>query len=91
MVKINVTLVYALPEKQTVLDIEVPSGSTVQQVIDISGIKQHYPELEASPLVVGIYTKKVDLSHIVADKDRVEIYRPLQIDPKTARLKRAKQ
>lgn len=91
MASIKVTVVYALPDRQTILDIAVPSGSTVQDVIDISAIKQDHPELKDVSLTVGIYGKKVELSHIVFDKDRVEIYRPLQIDPKTARLKRAKQ
>jgi len=91
MANITVSVVYALPTKQIEREVSVPQGSTVLDAIDASNVKQLYPELKDQALTVGIFSQKVDLAHTVSAGDRIEIYRPLQIDPKTARIKRAKK
>ncbi len=87
--KLSVEVAYALPEKQTVLKLEVDEGATVEEVIRSSGILQRFPELDLSINGVGIYGKGVKLADAVRAGDRVEIYRPLIADPKAARKKRA--
>lgn len=91
MAEINVLVVYALPEKQTVIKTKIAKGANVQDAIDASGIVEQHPELANDDLTIGIFSKKVELSHVVTEGDRIEIYRPLTIDPKTARMKRAKK
>ncbi|TAM05176.1 MAG: RnfH family protein [Paraburkholderia sp.] len=86
--KITVDVCYALPDAQTLIAVELPSGATVQQAIDASGIAARHPEIDLATLKVGIYGKLKPLDATLADHDRVEIYRPLIVDPKAARQRR---
>ncbi|MED7789581.1 RnfH family protein [Francisella sp. 19X1-34] len=88
----KVEVIYALPNEQKSFFVESKQPMTVRQVIDQSKIVHKYPELEnLEELKIGIYSEIVDLDHPVKDKDRVEIYRSLTIDPKQARMLRAEQ
>lgn len=86
---IHVQLVYARSSKTFLFDLAVPPGSTVQDVIAASGIKQQAPEIDLLHWRVGIFAKLKTLSTPVRPGDRVEIYRPLIADPKESRRKRA--
>jgi uncharacterized protein len=86
---IKVQLVYARPTKTFLFDLAVAPGSTVQDVITASGIKQQAPEIDLLHWRVGIFAKLKPLSTPVRAGDRVEIYRPLIADPKDSRRKRA--
>ena len=86
---IELEVVYALPEAQSVLDVSVPPGTTVEQAIRRSGILERFPEIDLSSNPVGIFSRKVSLQDPVSAGDRIEIYRPLSIDPKAARRRRA--
>lgn len=86
---IKVEVVYALPNEQTLLTLEVPEGSTVRDVILQSGILQRYPEIDLNKNKVGIFSKINKLDNSVRVMDRVEIYRSLTIDPMEARRLRA--
>jgi len=87
---LRVEVVYALPDEQTLLALDVEDGATVGQVIEHSGIALTFPEIGAVPAAVGIFGKRVRLDTPVCDGDRVEIYRPLIADPKEVRRARAK-
>ena len=87
--KIRVEVAYATPAKQTLLSIEVPFGCTVAQAIELSAIREEFPEIGMEPEAVGIFSRKVRLEHELNDGDRVEIYRPLLADPKEMRKLRA--
>ena len=89
MVKVEV--IYALPNEQILLKVEVPHGSSIDETIKISGILQKYPELDLASNKVGIFSKLSKLDVVVRDKDRIEIYRPLIADPKEVRRKRAEE
>lgn len=81
---IKIEVAYALPDKQTLLAISVAEGTTVKQGIELSGILQQYAELDLQKNAVGIFGKRVlqvDQQEL-QDGDRIEIYRPLQADPK---------
>jgi len=85
----RVTVVHARPGAQHVLPVEVPPGATVADAIVTSGLLALEPQLELQALSVGIWNRTVDLhARLVAD-DRVEVYRPLTLDPKEARRLRA--
>ncbi len=88
--KIDVEVVYAPPDKQWQYTIQVEPQSTVQDVIHASGLLQQCPELQLTPMIAGIWGKRVELTHPVSPHDRIEIYRSLQIDPKKARLVKAR-
>jgi putative ubiquitin-RnfH superfamily antitoxin RatB of RatAB toxin-antitoxin module len=88
--KIRVEVAYALPEAQTVLAVSVDPGSCIEAAVLASGIMQQYPEIDLYAAKVGIFGKIQQLSDLVHEGDRIEIYRPLRIDPKEARRARAK-
>lgn len=91
---LNVEVAYAGIEKQIILSIQVPKGTTVLDAIILSGILKHFAELDMNSLSlkdrVGVYGSLVDLNTIVSEDDRIEIYRPLIRDPKAARREKAK-
>lgn len=70
--------------------LELPDGSTVQGALDASGVLARHPALGPVP-VVGVWGRVKPLSHGVRDHDRIELYRPLQCDPKEARRLRYRQ
>ena len=87
--KVPVEVAYATPERQLIVRIEVPRGSTVAEAIEQSAIREQFPGLVVAPDRVGIFSRKVALDHVLRSGDRVEIYRPLIADPKESRRKRA--
>ena len=93
---IDVTVIYALPEQPHQVFLKVPFGTTAWQAVEQSGLLQQHPEIDAASVKVGIYSRLLDgrgnptpQEYALADMDRVEIYRPLTIEPKQARLLRA--
>ena len=87
--KVNIELVYALPEQQTLLSFSVPEGTTLAQAIDLSGIQDHYPELMLDTMKAGLFGKVAPRTQVMREKDRIELYRPLIADPKEVRKQRA--
>ena len=84
-----VRVAFATPEKQLEIPLTVPDNFLVGMVIAWSGIACHFPEVDFSQIAVGIYGRKVLLHDPVAAGDRIELYRPLKMDPKEARRLRA--
>jgi putative ubiquitin-RnfH superfamily antitoxin RatB of RatAB toxin-antitoxin module len=87
---IDIEVVYASPEKQIVRQMNLPEGTTVEQAVKLSGILPQFPEIDLLKNRLGIYGKLVPPATILCNRDRVEIYRPLRVDPKENRRKRAK-
>lgn len=86
---IAVQVCHALPDSAFLRSLRVPAGSTVQQAIEASGLLQAHPGIDLTVNLVGLYGKKKPLDTILREHDRVEVYRPLQADPKEARRRRA--
>lgn len=80
---------YGRMDEQALLTVEVDMPLTAQQVIERSGILERFPEIDLASNKIGIFGKAAKLDAMLADGDRVEIYRPLIADPKEARKKRA--
>ena len=89
--EIKVEVVYALPEKQYLLKVRLPQGSTVEQAITASGILELRTDIDLAKNKVGVFSRPVKLTDTVNDGDRVEIYRPLIADPKELRRQRAEK
>ncbi|MCG6887046.1 MAG: RnfH family protein [Proteobacteria bacterium] len=87
--KIRVEVAYAKPEEQVIIPIDVDPGTTLDEAIRISGILEHFPEIELAQNRTGIFGKIADPDTVLQERDRVEIYRPLIADPKESRRKRA--
>jgi putative ubiquitin-RnfH superfamily antitoxin RatB of RatAB toxin-antitoxin module len=86
---IRVEVAHARPDKQLLLQLEVPAGTTLLEAIELSGITAEFPALEVDPARVGIFGVRARFEDVLRPGDRVEIYRPLIADPKEARRKRA--
>jgi uncharacterized protein len=89
--KIRVQVVYALPDRQELVSLEVPPTTTLQQAIELSGLLSKYPQIDLQKNKFGIFAKLAKPDAVLRDKDRVEIYRPLIADPKAVRKQRAEE
>jgi hypothetical protein len=84
-----VTVVYASADASHVFQVALESGATVEQAINASGLLSLAPELRRGALDVGIWNRAARLETVVSEGDRIEVYRPLTVDPKEARRIRA--
>ena len=84
-----VEVAYALPDKQSLIRLEIEDGSTLKEAIEASGILESFEQIDLTKNRVGIFSKFATLDTVLREKDRVEIYRPLIADPKKARKERA--
>ena len=84
-----VEVAYALPDKQSLISLEIEDGSTLKEAIEASGILESFEQIDLTKDRVGIFSKFATLDTVLREKDRVEIYRPLIADPKKARKERA--
>lgn len=88
---VDILVAYATPDRQIEIPLSVEESCTIAMAIRRSGILEQFPEIQLSSANVGIYSRKVALDALVHAGDRIEIYRPLQIDPKEARRLRVKR
>ncbi|HSS70429.1 MAG TPA: RnfH family protein [Casimicrobiaceae bacterium] len=89
MSTIVVSVVYALPERASEIELKLPSGATVADALESSGLAAIHPEVDLAHCAVGIFGRRVERDRVLADGDRVEVYRPLVAEPKDARRRRA--
>ena len=74
------------------VQLRLPLGATVQDALRLSGVLERYPAIDLAQRRLGIWGKLMGPETRLRDQDRVEIYRPLLVDPKEARrLRHAKQ
>jgi putative ubiquitin-RnfH superfamily antitoxin RatB of RatAB toxin-antitoxin module len=86
---IRIEVAFAAKDKQVLLGLSVPEGTTVAEGINRSDIQNEFPDLKMHIDTVGIFSRKVPLDHVLKEGDRIEIYRPLIVDPKEVRRQRA--
>jgi putative ubiquitin-RnfH superfamily antitoxin RatB of RatAB toxin-antitoxin module len=86
---IRITVVYA-PAPREVFErtVELPAGARVGDVFAACGLREAFPEVNLSAGHFGVWGRKADAEQRLHDGDRVEIYRPLLVDPKVARRER---
>lgn len=88
---IKVEVAYALADTQWLIALDVPNGTTAEQAIIQSGILESQPSINLKQNTIGVFSKVISKDTVLQNGDRVEIYRPLSIDPKQKRLIRANQ
>lgn len=88
---IKVEVAYATPALQKIISLNVPDGTSVFDTACESGIEKFFPEINYDSIDMGIFGKvvKKPKDQKIRAGERVELYRPLIIDPKQARLNRA--
>ncbi|MGD8416094.1 MAG: RnfH family protein [Pseudomonadales bacterium] len=87
----HVEVVYALPEHQHRLHLELDAGATVADALRAVQRIPPFDALALEDVPVGIFGRLVSRQQVLGAGDRVEIYRPLKVDPKEARRRRALQ
>lgn len=88
---VRLSVCYARPEAVFLRELDVPAGSSIAAAIAASGVLAEFPELDPQSLRTGIFSKLKPADTVVRDGDRIEIYRPLIADPKTARRRRVQK
>ena len=87
-----VTVAYSL--RAGVVDevaLSLAAGATVRDALQASGLVTRHPNVDFSEMRVGVWGKPRSLDDLLRDRDRVEVYRPLTVDPKEARRLRYRQ
>ena len=85
----KIEVVYALPAVADSVSVNVPMGASLRDALVASGLLERHPEISLERQAYGIFGKRAALEARLAPGDRVEIYRPLAMDPKEARRRRA--
>jgi putative ubiquitin-RnfH superfamily antitoxin RatB of RatAB toxin-antitoxin module len=85
----RVEVVFALPERQFIESVTVPDDAIVADAIRICGVEKRFPDVRFDDLQAGIWGKPAERSERLREGDRVEIYRPLGMDPRDARRLKA--
>ena len=83
--ELSVEVAYVLADRAAVVKVEVAAGTTLRQAIERSGVLTKFPEIDLARSKVGVFGKLRGLDEPVEAGDRVEIYRPLTMDPKDRR------
>ena len=86
---VAIEVVFAVPEKQEVIQIEVPSGTLIRDAVSLSCIELLFPNDDLSMLSVGVWNEVKSQAYVVQSGDRVEVYRSLINNAKDARRRRA--
>ena len=86
---LSIEIIYATIKEQKILCLDVDDDCDVETAIKQSTILEKHPEIDLSTNKIGIFSRVCKLDEKLHDKDRIEIYRPLLIDPKEARKQRA--
>ena len=86
---LHATVVWAEPGRELLLPVQVPAGATLRDAVLASGLLEQVPALDAAALDLGVWGHPRPASQPLRDGDRIEVYRPLTVDPKEARRIRA--
>jgi len=73
----KIEVAYASASRQIVVPVNVPEQTTVETAIQKSGILSRCPDIDLSSQKVGIFSRVKPLTALVAEGDRIEIYRPI--------------
>jgi putative ubiquitin-RnfH superfamily antitoxin RatB of RatAB toxin-antitoxin module len=83
--QLRIEFAFALADEQVLDVLTLKVGATVADAISESGIVGRYPQHDVKALQAGVWGHPVSKDHVLAEGDRVELYRPLQRDPRDAR------
>lgn len=82
---LTVEVVFAAKESQVLREVRLAPGATVADAIVAADVATEFPDEDVAALTCGIWGRVVDRDRVLTDGDRVELYRPLQLDPREAR------
>lgn len=85
MAEFTIEVAYALPAQQILISVRVSDGATIHDVLQLEEVTTLIPAAESADCNVGVWGRVVEKDQPVKSGDRVEIYRPLLMDPREAR------
>lgn len=89
--ELRITVAYAPAPRQVIeRELRLAAGCTARDALQASGLLADCPELQNVPLDVGVWGRPCTPGQVLEEGDRLEIYRPLRVDPKVARRERFK-
>ncbi len=88
---VSVEIAYATSTRQSIIKLKIGAGTTIEETVRKSRIRNIFKEIDLNNLTLGIFGKKKSNNTIVEDNDRVEIYRNLKKDPKKLLQERSKK
>ena len=88
---VRVEVVYALPDRYWSALVELPVGSNVAQALAAANLEEKVPGLEIDSDMLAIFSRPATLTTALHDGDRIELLRPLPLDPKQLRRERAEK
>ena len=83
--KLNIKVVYATSAVQRVVSVRVPAGTVAREAVDMSGIGSMFADIDLLNAPLGVYGESVADNYLLQEGDRLEIYRPLENDPRDRR------
>ena len=87
--QISVTVVFSpKPRQVQEVSVQLAPGCTVMQALEASGVMAGVSPEKRQDITVGVWSRKASPDQLLRDKDRIELYRPLKVDPKVARRER---
>jgi putative ubiquitin-RnfH superfamily antitoxin RatB of RatAB toxin-antitoxin module len=89
MAALRIEVVYALPSGEDAVRVELAPGATAADAVRASGMLERHPEIDLARQRIGVYGREIAPGTRLCDGDRVELYRPLVLEPKEARRRRA--
>ena len=88
---LQVEVIYAEPDRVVRCQFDVPEGSTVGECVSVAAAQSQFATLDFAGCAIGIFGEQCGVDRVVQLNDRIELYRPLITDAKTARRLRAQQ
>jgi putative ubiquitin-RnfH superfamily antitoxin RatB of RatAB toxin-antitoxin module len=82
---VSIEVAYARPDVQRIVVVDVAPGTAAREVLRLSGLTGEFPEIDAEHCPLGIFGGVVEDEYGVKAGDRIEVYRPLERDPRDAR------
>lgn len=89
--RITVEVAYAGAGRQMICQLEVGEATTARQAVLQAGLTTYFPDVDFCIAPIGVCGRKVKDDALLHEWDRVEVYRPLLVDPKENRRRRARQ
>jgi putative ubiquitin-RnfH superfamily antitoxin RatB of RatAB toxin-antitoxin module len=86
---IEIVMAYSPAAREVYEEVlQLPAGTTLAQALQGSRLAAQFPALDLAQAPVGVWGRKASREMVLRDRDRVEVYRPLRVDPKVARRER---
>jgi putative ubiquitin-RnfH superfamily antitoxin RatB of RatAB toxin-antitoxin module len=91
MARLRIEVVFATREAQDIVRLDMEEGANAGEALMASRLQERHPDVNFDTLKLGVFGKEVSRDTALSDGDRVELYRPLAIDPKEARRAKARR